>query len=84
MTEKIHKLAMQAYASEQRAEYVEWQPNDISELLVADMNGVFIEFAKLVAKDCAMIAYQTSDIDGDCCASSILYEYNVDNCRSDK
>ena len=41
-----------------------------------------IRFAKLVASDCAMIAYNSGVNDSDCCANSILYEYA--DCRSDK
>jgi len=84
MNEKIHSLAMKAYAKEQIEEHGSFDRTDIAEILLTDMHQVFVEFAKLVAEDCAMIAYRTSDIDGDCCANSILFEYDVDNCRSEK
>ena len=40
-----------------------------------------MEFAKLVAEDCASIAYKSCDHDSDICAQSIMYEYDVDSCR---
>lgn len=76
--------ARKAYELEAVAEYGNWKPNEVSEELLKSMHGVFIEFAKLVAKDCAMIAYQNGEIEGEYCANAILYEYDVDNCRGDK
>ena len=41
------------------------------------------KFAKLIANECAGIAYRTGD-DGDCYANSILYEFDVDGARDQK
>lgn len=42
-----------------------------------------IEFlCEQIVRECAGIAYRSGD-DGDCYANSILYEFNIDNCRSD-
>lgn len=83
LNQKIKEFARKSYELDALADYGEWKPNDLSEMLLKDMHGVFVEFAKLVAEDCAMIAYKTGD-DGDCYANSILFEYNVDNCRNEK
>ena len=81
LNQKIKEFARKAYELDALAEYGEWKPNKVSEELLKSMHGVFIQFARLVAEDCAMIAYQTSDID---CANNILYQYDVDNFRSQK
>lgn len=83
LSQKIKEFAIQAIAAENLAKYGDSEVTDIQKLLMDDLHQLFVEFAKLVAKDCAMIAYQTGD-DGDCYANSILYEYDVDNCRSQK
>lgn len=84
LNQKIKEFARKAYELEALAVYGEWKPNDVSESLLKNMHCVFVEFAKLVAEDCANIAHQTIEPDGDCCANSILFEYDVDNCRSQK
>ena len=84
LNQKIKEFARKAYELDALADYGEWTPNLLSEELLKSMHGVFVEFAKLVAEDCAMIAYQTSDIDGECCANNILYQYDNDNFRSQK
>lgn len=84
LNQKIKGFARKAYELEAIAEYGEWIPNLVSEELLKSMHVVFVEFAKLIAEDCANIAYQTAKSDGDYCANSILSEYDVDNCRSQK
>ena len=41
------------------------------------------KFAKLIVRECANIAYNSSD-NGDIAAQSILFELNIDNCRNEK
>jgi len=52
-----------------------------------DQHGSLLDdldrFAKIVAEECAAIAYLTSD-DGDIAAQSILFEFDVDGARSQK
>lgn len=81
LNQKIKESARKAYELDALADYGNWTPNKVSEELLRSMHGVFIQFARLVAEDCAMIAYQTSDID---CANNILYQYDIDNFRSQK
>lgn len=81
LNQKIKEFARKAYELDALADYGNWTPNKVSEELLRSMHGVFIQFARLVAEDCAMIAYQTSDID---CANNILYQYDIDNFRSQK
>ena len=83
LNQKIKEFARKAYELDALAEYGEWKPNKVSEELLKSMHIVFVEFAKLVAEDCAMIAYKTGD-DGECCANNILYQYDNDNFRSQK
>jgi len=83
LNHKIKEFARKAYELDALDVYGEWKPNKVSEELLRSMHGVFIQFARLVAEDCAMTAYQTSD-DGECCANSILFEYDIDNFRSQK
>lgn len=79
LNQKIKEFARKAYEID-ACHY--WKNPNIPEEMLEDMHGVFIQFARLVAEDCAMIAYQTSDIDGECCANNILYQYDIDNFRS--
>lgn len=81
---KIKELARKAYELESKAEYSDWQHNVASDALLENMYSVFVEFAKLVASDCAMIAYNSGVNDSDCCANSILYAYDIGGSRSDK
>lgn len=83
LNSKIKEFSRKAYEIDSLADCDTWKPNDISEALLVNMHGVFVEFAKLIAEDCAMIAYQTGN-DDDCYANSILYEYDVDGYRSEK
>ena len=82
LNQKIKEFARKAYELDALADYGEWKPNKLSETLLKDMHGVFIQFARFVAEDCTMTAYQTSDIDGEYCANNILYQYDIDNFRS--
>lgn len=63
LNQKIKEFARKAYELDALAEYGNWKPNKVSEELLKSMHGVFVEFARLVAEDCAMTAYQTSDIE---------------------
>ncbi len=76
LNQKIKEFAGKAYQID-ACRY--WKNTDIPEELLEDMHGVFVEFARLVAEDCVIIAYQTIEPDGDCCANNILFEYDVDN-----
>jgi hypothetical protein len=41
------------------------------------------KFAELIVRECAIIVYQTCR-DGDAGAQAILYEFDIDNARSQK
>ena len=82
-TDKIRELAKKAYAADSIARYPRWKYNEFTDQLLADLDSFFVEFAKLVAEDCANIVHQSTDYD-DGSAQEILYQYNVDNCRSAK
>ena len=73
--QKIMLLAKQAGINFTPAQFSGVLEDEIDEFQL-------MEFAKLVASDCAMIAYNSGVNDSDCCANSILYEYA--DCRSDK
>ena len=55
-----------------------------------DLNGWIIsqevldKFAELIVQECASICYNSSFQDADAHAQSLLYEFNIDNCRSEK
>ena len=47
------------------------------------MNLEIEQFAELIVQECASIVYKTCQ-DGDAGAQAILYEFNIDNARSQK
>lgn len=81
--DKIKELAKKAYAADSIVRNPEWKHTEITEHLLANLDSFFVEFAKLVAEDCANIVHRSADYD-DGAAQEILYQYNVDNCRSAK
>ena len=68
MNEKLKELAEQAGIPT-------YYPEGISERLE--------KFAELIVKECASIVYKTCQ-DGDAGAQAILYEFDIDNARSQK
>lgn len=51
MNKRIKELAAQAYTNERVSHEPKWKPNRVSEVLLADLQEVFEEFAKLIVKD---------------------------------
>ena len=68
MNEKLKELA-------RLAKIPTYYPEGISERLE--------KFAELIVKECASIVYKTCQ-DGDAGAQAILYEFDIDNARSQK
>ena len=83
MNQKIKEFAIQAIAAENPAKYGDAEVSDIQKLLIADLNVFLVEFAKLVAKDCANIAYNASSF-CDICYGDVLAEYDVDGYKTQK
>jgi hypothetical protein len=42
------------------------------------------KFAELIVQECASICYNSGFKESDAHAQTLLYEFNIDNCRSDK
>lgn len=71
MSEQIDKLLVKAgaYFGGDGIDYSRFDPK---------------RFAELIVKECASICYNSSMQDSDAHAQNLLYEFNVENCRSDK
>lgn len=76
MDEKIKNLAKLAYTTDSIARNPGWKYNEFTDELLADLDSFFVEFAKLIADDCAKITKQAVDCDADV-AQTILCVYGV-------
>jgi hypothetical protein len=78
MNERIKKLAEQAGIE------VTYDPTEKPMRAFAECwKDELYQFAELIVRECASIVYQTCR-DGDAGAQAILYEFDIDNARSQK
>lgn len=75
MNERIEEIAKQACFDEIGKDYS----------LYFNLTKDKVEnFAKLIVQECASICYNSGLGDSDAHAQNLLYEFNIDSCRSDK
>ena len=84
MNQKIIKLVRQALNESVSTPVESIIASRIDDHGIVEIPNTFAEkFAELIVAECASIVYKTCQ-DGDAGAQAILYEFDIDNARSQK